>query len=219
MNDVWYIYFPFVTFLSIFVSTIAPSLRTPWIQAGYGPNPESSLRHLALKQSTPVGSALIVKISTSSAPEIILGSGETKGIMCKEKNVLSGKAHVIISTVMYQGGATASMHNHGHLRPHSTHRSQATPLASESDIPTGVVPKLLRLRPCYSHRRKDYGHLINTTNHNPTVNLGVGKNDRLHTLSHLIVSSFRRFSSLAHLIGPIFTLRRLRSRDIDPENS
>ncbi|XDB63306.1 hypothetical protein AB1E18_016636 [Capra hircus] len=37
---------------------------------------------------------------------------------------------------MYQGGATASMHSHGHLRPHSTHRSQAAPLASESDIPT-----------------------------------------------------------------------------------
>lgn len=64
--------------------------------------------------------------------------------MCKEECVLSQlRPTSIISTVMYQGGATASMHSHGHLRPHSTHRSQATPLASESDIPTGVVPKLL----------------------------------------------------------------------------
>ena len=64
--------------------------------------------------------------------------------MCKEECVLSQvRPKSIISTLMYQGGTTASMHSHGHPRPHSTHRSQATPLVSESDIPAGVVHKLL----------------------------------------------------------------------------
>lgn len=125
--------------------------------------------------------------------------------MCKEECVLSQvRPTSIISTIMYQGGATASMHSHGHLRPHSTHRSQATFGLRIIDIPTGVVPKLLWLRPCYSHRRKDYGHLINTANHNPTVNLGVGgKWPPSYSFTFTSVSSFRRFSSLAHLIGPL----------------
>lgn len=60
--------------------------------------------------------------------EIILGFGETKGIMCEEECILSQVGPVsIISTLMYQGSATVSMHSHRHLR-HPQHLQELSNL-------------------------------------------------------------------------------------------